>query len=300
MKKTFTLLVAVLFTAIVIAQAPEKLSYQAVIRNNSNQLVSNKAIGMKISLVRGSALGLIVYSETHMPTTNSNGLINIEIGGGTVLSGNFVSNDWSNGPYFIQTDIDPEGGDKYTISGTTQLLSVPYALYAKTSGGSHFIGEHYLGGIVFYVYDYGQHGLIAAKEDTHTISSGKQMAWSSSLNECSGARGYGVGAGLLNTAIIVADQNSGNFPSHFAANVCIEYRVKEGEVFFSNWYLPSKFELQLLYLQKNIVGGFQDFPYWTSTEDIAPYAWAVDFSNGNALFQQDKTDLYFVRAIHAF
>ncbi len=118
------------------AQAPNKMSYQAVVRNNSNTLVSNQVVGMRISVLQGSATGTTVYVETQTPITNTNGLVSIEIGGGTVVSGNFANINWANGPYFIKTETDPNGGTNYSITGTSQLLSVPYAMYAETSGSS--------------------------------------------------------------------------------------------------------------------------------------------------------------------
>lgn len=121
-------------TASVFAQTPEKMSYQAVIRNSSNTLVTNSLIGMRISILQTSPSGTAVYVETQTPTTNANGLVSIEIGNGTVISGNFSSINWSNGPYFVKTETDPNGGSSYSISGTSQLLSVPYALHAKTAG----------------------------------------------------------------------------------------------------------------------------------------------------------------------
>ncbi|MEI6347710.1 MAG: DUF1566 domain-containing protein [Bacteroidota bacterium] len=129
MKRIFTILAVIFLTATVWAQSPQKMSYQAVIRNSSNQLVVNHAVGMKISILQSTATGAAVYVETLTPTTNANGLINIEIGGGT----GFDTIHWANGPYFIKTETDPTGGTTYTITGTSQLLSVPYALYAKTA-----------------------------------------------------------------------------------------------------------------------------------------------------------------------
>jgi len=113
------------------AQSPEKMSYQAVIRNNANNLVINSSVGIQISILQNT--GTVVYSEIHTTTTNANGLVSLEIGTGSITSGNFSTIDWSNGPYFIKTETDPTGGINYTISGTTQLLSVPYALHAKTA-----------------------------------------------------------------------------------------------------------------------------------------------------------------------
>ena len=132
MKKLITFCAAVLMTASVFAQTPQKMSYQAVIRNNSNALVSNQAVGMQISILQGSISGTAVYVETQEPTTNANGLVSLEIGTGT-SSDDFSAIDWANGPYFIKTETDPTGGTSYTITGTSQLLSVPYALHAKTA-----------------------------------------------------------------------------------------------------------------------------------------------------------------------
>jgi uncharacterized protein (TIGR02145 family) len=129
MKKLFTIVVAVLLTATVWAQSPEKMSYQAVIRDASDNLVTSQAVGMQISILQGSASGTAVYVETQTPTSNANGLVSIEIGGGV----GFDTINWANGPYFIKTETDPTGGTSYTITGTSQLLSVPYALHAKTA-----------------------------------------------------------------------------------------------------------------------------------------------------------------------
>jgi hypothetical protein len=118
------------------AQAPQKFSYQTVIRNSSNQLISNQQVGIKISVLQGSETGIVVYSELHTPNTNANGLATLSIGTGSVLSGSFQNINWGSGSYYIQTETDPNGGNNYTITSTQQLLSVPYALYAETSGSS--------------------------------------------------------------------------------------------------------------------------------------------------------------------
>ena len=134
MRKLFTILVAVLLTATVWAQSPEKMSYQAVIRDASDNLITDTQIGMQISILQGSASGTAVYVETQVPTTNANGLVSLEIGAGTVESGDFATIDWANGPYFIKTETAVEAPlTTYTITGTSQLLSVPYALHAKTA-----------------------------------------------------------------------------------------------------------------------------------------------------------------------
>ncbi|MBU2020374.1 MAG: hypothetical protein KJ941_12070 [Bacteroidetes bacterium] len=133
MRKNFLILCVSFISMSLWAQAPEKMSFQAVIRNSSNALVNNSSVGMRISILKGSALGTAEYVETQSPTTNANGLASLEIGTGTVVTGNFSAIDWTNDEYFIKTETDPSGGTNYTISGTTQLLSVPYAMHAKTA-----------------------------------------------------------------------------------------------------------------------------------------------------------------------
>ncbi len=136
MKKPIIFCVMFLVVINLFAQAPERMSYQAVVRNSSNDLVTSATIGMRISILQGSINGTPVFVETQNPTSNTNGLVSLEVGSGIVLTGDFAAINWANGPYFIETEIDPSGGINYSISGTTQLLSVPYALYAQTSGSS--------------------------------------------------------------------------------------------------------------------------------------------------------------------
>jgi uncharacterized protein (TIGR02145 family) len=129
-RKFFLAAISFFFFTFTYGQAPSKMSYQAVIRNSSNTLVSNQPVGMRISILQGSASGTAVYVETQTPTTSDNGLVSIEIGGGTVVSGNISTMDWANGPYFIKTETDATGGSNYSITGTSQLLSVPYAFFS--------------------------------------------------------------------------------------------------------------------------------------------------------------------------
>lgn len=113
------------------AQAPDRFSFQAVVRNTSNQLVTNQSVGIKISILEPLNMDPVVYSETHQATTNANGLVTIEIGNGSIITGVFNTIQWDAGTHGIQCEIDPTGGTNYTISTVSQLLSVPYALYTK-------------------------------------------------------------------------------------------------------------------------------------------------------------------------
>ncbi len=110
MKKITTLIGAVLLTVSAYSQAPDKMSYQAIIRDASQALVTNQAVGMQITIIRDSLNGTPVYSETLISTTNTNGLLSTEIGTGIVVSGDFSTIDWSNGPFYIRTETDPTGG----------------------------------------------------------------------------------------------------------------------------------------------------------------------------------------------
>ena len=130
MKKLILSLLFLLTVTVVWAQVPQQISYQSVIRDGNNVVVASSQVGIKISLLKGSATGPAVYVETHRKTTNANGLVSLEIGTGTVLSGSFASIDWANGPYLIQTETDPMGGTNYSIPAVIALNSVPYALYA--------------------------------------------------------------------------------------------------------------------------------------------------------------------------
>jgi plastocyanin len=136
MKKIFTIGAAILMSVSVFlpqqasAQAPNKMSYQAVIRDNSNALVTNQIVGMQISILQGTATGTAVYVETQTPTTNANGLVSLQIGTGTVVTGTFACIDWAAGPYYVKTETDLTGGTNYTIISSNELLSVPYALFS--------------------------------------------------------------------------------------------------------------------------------------------------------------------------
>lgn len=136
MKKILLTVGMMLGLHLVSAQAPEKMSYQAVMRNASGQLLASQNVGVKVSILQGSASGTVVYSERLTGVTNANGLISLEIGTGTVLSGTYATINWPSGNYYLKTETDPTGGTSYSITGTSQLLSVPYAMYAKSSGSS--------------------------------------------------------------------------------------------------------------------------------------------------------------------
>tara|TARA_R110000868_G_scaffold9301_1_gene46703 strand:- start:75 stop:812 length:738 start_codon:yes stop_codon:yes gene_type:complete len=133
MKYIFTLLVCLAFTVTIFAQTPEKMSYQAIIRASDNTLLANANVSLKILIRQGSPAGAIVYEETHSEITNSNGLVSLQIGTGNSVQGSFSAIPWPQSTYFVETQVDVTGSSNYTITGVSQLLSVPYALHAKSA-----------------------------------------------------------------------------------------------------------------------------------------------------------------------
>ena len=191
-------------------------------------------------------------------------------------------------------------GQKLTVAGTIQTTSggimFPDGTTQTTAATNdlHTIGESYGGGIVFYVYDGGRHGLIAATADQST-----GIRWNAGTNLNTMAFANGVGSGKANTTIIIASQGYGDGAS-YAARVCNEYWATQNGVTYGDWYLPSKHELNLLYLQKSVVGGFADFNYWSSDERAAISAYIQSFDTGSTNFAEKAVSAIYVRAIRAF
>ncbi|MCD4833412.1 MAG: hypothetical protein K8R31_06420 [Bacteroidales bacterium] len=168
MKKiAFSLFFVVLTVITVYSQVPEKINYQAVIRNSSGELVTDQDVGIKVSILNETSSGDILYSEEHAVSTNAYGQVAIEIGGGTLDSGDFSSIDWGVNDKFLKLEVDIEGGTSYVPIGTSQMLSVPYALYAgvattaellgtegvySTSSDTLFVVKDHSGNVVFVVF----------------------------------------------------------------------------------------------------------------------------------------------------
>ena len=164
----------ILLSTIVTAQVPNKMSFQTVVRNNLGKLVVNKSIGVRLSILQTTSNGTAVYVETHSKTSNVNGLLILEVGTGTVTSGTFTTINWSQGPYFLKTEMDVNGGTSYTITGVTEFVSVPYAKMAdnansvKTLSNGANVGDmNYWNGTTWVPLNIGTEG------QTLTICGGK-------------------------------------------------------------------------------------------------------------------------------
>lgn len=305
MKKIF-LIIALVITTVSLAQTPEKMSYQAIVRNADGNLLSEKAVGMQISILKNSATGTAVYVETHTVNTNVNGLVTLEIGTGTIITGIFSDIDWLSDTYFIKSETDLDGASNYTISGTSQLLSVPYALHAKTAGNvkKYKIGDFAHGGIVFWVDETGQHGLVCSK-----LNQSSSIKWFGGTFGTTQAKGNGVYAGKANNTIIISTHaiigDDGNI---YAARLCNELEITENNITYGDWYLPSKFELGLIQQNASIInttasanGGDNliNDVYWSSTENTMNNAWVVNLSDGqeSSVFKSIPNP---VRAIRSF
>lgn len=157
MKRIFSLSVLFILTLTlsIYAQSPEKFNYQAIVRDQSGNVISNKSISLRISILKGSTFGTFVFVEKHSPKTNKYGIVNIVIGEGTLSTGSISEIDWSDGPYYIKMEIDASGGESYSEIATTQLISVPYSLYSNKSDYSKTSDSSKISENVMNV-DYGQ------------------------------------------------------------------------------------------------------------------------------------------------
>jgi hypothetical protein len=183
---------------------------------------------------------------------------------------------------------------QHTTFAAILLFSIGLLFSCNTFAWTHHIGEKYGGGIVFYVYDGGLHGLIAARADQS-----RGIQWWNGIYKVTGATGDGVNAGAINTALIVAAQINDTPGGNFAAKLCADYSVKGADgVTYGDWYLPSRAELNLLDFQRNVVGGIASDNYWSSTENDIYNAWLQHFPGNQAYL--DKSYPFRVRAVRAF
>ena len=293
------------------AQAPQGFNYQATVRNNTGQLLLNQTVLVNFKILQNSDTGPVVYSENQTATTDDLGHINLVVGQGTPSTGTFSSINWANGSYFLGIELNTGAG--FVAMGTTQLLSVPYALHANTAtsttGNSgvftHYVGELFGGGIVVSVWKTAgvEHGLIASLTD---LSAGIQWTTYFYQQTLIGPTAQSPKDGLANTNAIVAQAGDG---TDYAAGLCKAYNAGG----FNDWYLPATWELNQCYnaaiIVNEVLGNINGFnisnpiasSYLSSTEYgfEPPAARGQDFSTGGQTVNS-KGGEYTVRAIRKF
>ncbi len=134
MKNLLSFLASILIITTLLAQAPQALNYQAVARDNAGVILANTNLDVRFTVKQTTATGTTVFQETHATSTDALGGFSLEIGRGTASTGSFTAINWSAGPYFLEVELDVNSSGSYTSMGTSEMLSVPYALYAETAG----------------------------------------------------------------------------------------------------------------------------------------------------------------------
>lgn len=311
-----------LFTLVVNSQIPPNaFNYSAVARNAAGQPIATSTIGIQITILKTSPTGVLQYSENHIVITDVYGLFDLVIGAGAVQSGSVATIDWSNDDYYLKVGMDAAGGTNFLTMGTTQLLSVPYALHAKTAesivgGGTgggvftHYIGEVFGGGVIFHLWKDNvgnEHGLIV---DTDTLVylniNGSIANYWSNITTLIGASAQSSYDGLSNSIAIVGQAGH----TYSAAATCLN----SNNGGYSDWYLPSIQELGLLMNNNYMVAlSLSQIPnshpldrisLWSSSETT--YGGAGDYVLTVSLFgyvqfsQRQKNLGYSIRAVRAF
>ncbi|MFT7628896.1 MAG: hypothetical protein ACI9OS_002562 [Ulvibacter sp.] len=320
MKNALSIVLLLLLSVGIYAQAPEGFNYQALAKDAAGNIIVSTTIGVQIQVRETSIAGSVIYTETHSPTTNANGVFNLIVGQGTSTD-TFNTIDWANDLHFLEISIDITNGSGYVSVGTTQFMSIPYALQATTAieltGGIDqgyivaleariaalepqpaVIGDIREGGVVFWVDPTDNtHGLVCAF--TNHVST---VQWACSNTDLinvpnvtsSPPSGLGaeIGDGMSNTSAILIDCPTAP-TALWARSVG------------ADWFLPSAKELNEMYVNKvtlEAVPGFEVFgglSYWSSTENVSNNAWLQNFDSG---YQVNANKIYpsSVRAVRAF
>ena len=294
-------------------QAPQKMSYQAVIRNSNDSLLVSTQVGMRISLVQGTTSGTVVFSETQTATTNANGLVSLQIGMGTVVTGTFACIDWAASPYYVKTETDLSGGTNYTIISSNEILSVPYALFSANgptgaqgpvgpAGPQGPIGLTGADGTPGATGPQGIQGETGATGPQGVAGpSGSSTTYSIGLSAEQGGYIFWVSTDGKH-GLVAETQDQGNTTWYEAQNLISNpnNHFSPNGAKFRDWRLPTKFELNEMYLQKDAIGGFASNYYWSSTEFGPSYAWNFTFVNGAASEDDKYNGAIYVRAVRAF
>ncbi len=237
MKKNFILVVfCLIISAMAFTQVPQKMSYQAVVRGSDNNLVVNQQVSMRVSILQGNVSGTVVYTETHSATTNANGLVSIEIGNGTG-SDDFSAINWANGPYFVKTETDVNGGNDYDIIGVSQLLAVPYAMYAHTAGNVPDVSGFITSADIPAQVNADWNATSGVSQILNKPDFDVLVARVDSIAEAVGA----TGVTIPSSYIVTFDANGGNgemMPQHFTPGVSqalFDFEYSNASAYFVGW-----------------------------------------------------------------
>lgn len=293
---------ALFVSALIIAQVPALIPYQAVARDAGEQPLANTTVNARFTIHDGTATGLNVWQELQTVSTSALGLFTVQLGSSVPLT----NVNWADGSKFMQVEIDLGSG--FVDMGTQQMLSVPYALYAASAGSgsgdfTHFIGEEFGGGVIFHLWKDSQgqeHGLIV-----DTVDLSISQAWSNITDFMVGASAQSIWDGLSNSNAIVAQ--AGHTAS--ASALCLN-STNGGQ---TDWYLPSIQELNTLWNNyytvartfSQIPGAsalLEDALYWSSSDrSDVNYAYFFYFHIGNGYGDFiEKSQMLRVRAVRAF
>jgi len=291
MKSLMGILGAVLLTAGLYGQATMTMTYQAEIRDGQDYALSAVPVSMRVSVLQGSEDGTPIYIETHAYQTDAFGLVTFDLGTGTPVSGRISDLngaarkylDDASGEYYLKTEIDPRGGSNFAkLVAITPLWKDPADL-----GATRYVGERYGGGIVFHVSDDGRHGLISAVVEESARKRRQHRIHVDTID----FRG-GVGAGKIITEPVTREENSE------AGGVRVYPIPPENSL--SEWYLPTRYDLDLLYLNRAVIGGYASFARgWKRTDVSSINAWFGSFVTG-AKFTNGKDNYLYARVLREF
>lgn len=229
--KNILTIISLFCVSILFAQAPQKFNYQAVARNAQGVVIANQTIKIRTSILDGTANGNSQYSETHSATTSQLGLFNLSIGAGTIVSGKFSEVTWSNGDKYLKIEMDPTGGNNFTVIGTSQLLSVPYALNA--GNGSQW--KNYNNGIF---YDQGSVG-IGIEPNAANLASQSPLAEGPAKFHVNGQMVIGgnnpVGGAINNLPFNYGDQNAAIWISPYNNPADVSKPYSDYAVIYADW-----------------------------------------------------------------
>jgi len=295
MKKIYPIISAIFLGLSVFAQSPESFKYQAVVRNATGEIIATQQVGVQISILQTSTTGTAVYVEAFTPTTNSFGLINLEIGNGTVVSGDFSTIDWSAGTYFIKVELDAAGGTSYEEMGTSQLLSVPFALHAKTAANTFSGNYSDLTGTPNNVSTFtNDAGYLTSISETDPVFGAHAASGITSTNITNWTTAFGWGDHSAADYLTSYTETDPVFGAH-AANGITSTNITNWNTAYG-WsdhsaagYLSSYTETDSLFLAHTAFGiGSTDLTNWNTA-----YGWG-DHSTANYLTSYTETDPIFM------